>query len=56
MIGLPSARHRNLWLRPRIEFAALDKERSFLVRVVGLSRAKPVPQTSDPAKRNGSQK
>ena len=56
MIGLPSARHRNLWLRPRIELAALDKERSFLVRVVGFSKAKSDPRANDLNNHSGRQK
>ena len=56
MIELPSAHYRNLWLRPRIELAALDKERSFLVRVVGFSKAKLDPQANDLNSHSGRRK
>ena len=56
MIAFPSARHKSFRLPPHTEFAALDKERSFLMRVVRLSKAKTAPQTDDPSNRIGKQK
>ena len=56
MIGFPSARHKSFRLPPRAEFAALDKERNFLIRVVGFSKAKSVSRTDDPGNHIGRQK
>ena len=56
MIAFPSTRHKSFRLPPHTEFAALDKERSFLMRVVRLTKAKTAPLTDDPSNRIGRQK
>ena len=42
MIGFPSARTKNLRMPPRIDPTALDKERNFLMHIVGQSMKKEV--------------
>ena len=52
MIGFPSARTKNLRMPPRIDPTALDKERNFLMHIVGQSMKKEVsrePETNSPS-------